>query len=107
MRLCLFDDARLGLVQGDLIHDVTEALDGLAPARYPLPRHDLLIAELPAVRQRVESLAANAASIPVAQVRLSSPVANPGKIDLELIEVQVGSYTGEDDIVRFEDVYGR
>jgi mannose-1-phosphate guanylyltransferase/mannose-1-phosphate guanylyltransferase/mannose-6-phosphate isomerase len=32
---------------------------------------------------------------------------NPGKIPLELIEVQVGSYLGEDDIVRFEDVYGR
>lgn len=34
-------------------------------------------------------------------------LANPGKIPLELIEVQVGSYLGEDDIVRFEDVYGR
>ena len=34
-------------------------------------------------------------------------LANPGKIALELIEVQVGSYTGEDDIVRLEDVYGR
>ena len=32
---------------------------------------------------------------------------NPGKIPLELIEVQVGSYLGEDDIVRFEDRYGR
>ena len=32
---------------------------------------------------------------------------NPGKIALELIEVQVGSYLGEDDIVRFEDRYGR
>ncbi len=32
---------------------------------------------------------------------------NPGKIPLELIEVQTGSYLGEDDIVRFEDVYGR
>ncbi|WP_426357579.1 mannose-1-phosphate guanylyltransferase/mannose-6-phosphate isomerase [Pseudocolwellia sp. HL-MZ19] len=32
---------------------------------------------------------------------------NPGVIDLELIEVQVGSYLGEDDIVRFEDRYGR
>lgn len=32
---------------------------------------------------------------------------NPGVIPLELIEVQVGSYLGEDDIVRFEDVYGR
>lgn len=32
---------------------------------------------------------------------------NPGKVDLELIEVQSGSYLGEDDIVRFEDNYGR
>jgi mannose-1-phosphate guanylyltransferase/mannose-1-phosphate guanylyltransferase/mannose-6-phosphate isomerase len=32
---------------------------------------------------------------------------NPGKIPLELIEVQTGSYLGEDDIVRYEDVYGR
>lgn len=32
---------------------------------------------------------------------------NPGVIDLELIEVQNGSYLGEDDIVRFDDVYGR
>ena len=34
-------------------------------------------------------------------------LANPGKIPLELIEVQVGSYLGEDDIVRFTDQYGR
>ena len=32
---------------------------------------------------------------------------NPGKVELELIEVQSGSYLGEDDIVRFKDVYGR
>ena len=32
---------------------------------------------------------------------------NPGKVDLKLIEVQSGSYLGEDDIVRFADVYGR
>ncbi len=32
---------------------------------------------------------------------------NPGKMPLELIEVQTGSYLGEDDIVRFEDRYGR
>ena len=32
---------------------------------------------------------------------------NPGETDLQLIEVQSGSYLGEDDIVRFEDIYGR
>ncbi|MGK5046524.1 mannose-1-phosphate guanylyltransferase/mannose-6-phosphate isomerase [Janthinobacterium sp. GB4P2] len=34
-------------------------------------------------------------------------LANPGKLPLELIEIQSGSYLGEDDIVRFEDRYGR
>ncbi|MEM0954807.1 MAG: mannose-1-phosphate guanylyltransferase/mannose-6-phosphate isomerase [Pseudomonadota bacterium] len=34
-------------------------------------------------------------------------LANPGRIPLELIEVQSGAYLGEDDIVRFDDIYGR
>ena len=34
-------------------------------------------------------------------------LANRGKVPLEIIEVQSGSYLGEDDIVRFEDTYGR
>ncbi|MBC7801247.1 MAG: mannose-1-phosphate guanylyltransferase/mannose-6-phosphate isomerase, partial [Gemmatimonadaceae bacterium] len=34
-------------------------------------------------------------------------LSNPGRIPLTLIEVQSGSYLGEDDIVRFEDTYGR
>lgn len=34
-------------------------------------------------------------------------LSNPGKVQLELIEVQSGDYLGEDDIVRFEDIYGR
>ena len=34
-------------------------------------------------------------------------LANPGKVPLEIIEVQSGAYLGEDDIVRFEDAYGR
>jgi mannose-1-phosphate guanylyltransferase / mannose-6-phosphate isomerase len=44
------------------------------------------------------------AYIPIGSVHR---LANPGKIPLELIEVQVGSYLGEDDIVRLDDVYGR
>ena len=42
--------------------------------------------------------------IPVGEVHA---LENPGKIPLELIEVQFGSYLGEDDIVRFQDRYGR
>jgi len=39
--------------------------------------------------------------------RQQAPLRNPGKVSLELIEVQSGSYLGEDDIVRYDDVYGR
>jgi mannose-1-phosphate guanylyltransferase/mannose-6-phosphate isomerase len=42
--------------------------------------------------------------IPLGEVH---SLANPGKVPLEIIEVQSGSYLGEDDIVRFEDQYGR
>ena len=34
-------------------------------------------------------------------------LANPGTISLEIIEVQSGDYLGEDDIIRFDDAYGR
>jgi mannose-1-phosphate guanylyltransferase/mannose-6-phosphate isomerase len=44
------------------------------------------------------------AYIPIGSVHR---LANPGKSPLELIEVQVGSYLGEDDIVRLGDEYGR
>ena len=40
-------------------------------------------------------------------VGISHRLRNPGKVPLELIEVQSGSYLGEDDIVRLEDIYGR
>jgi len=42
--------------------------------------------------------------IPIGEVHRLS---NPGKVDLEMIEVQSGNYLGEDDIVRLEDTYGR
>ena len=54
---------------------------------------------------RVTLLSENQSTyIPLGQVHR---LANPGKVPLEIIEVQSGSYLGEDDIVRFEDTYGR
>src|SRR5574338_1193356 len=44
MRICRFDDDRLGLVDGETIHDVSAALERLPQVRYPFPRHDALIA---------------------------------------------------------------
>jgi 2-keto-4-pentenoate hydratase/2-oxohepta-3-ene-1,7-dioic acid hydratase in catechol pathway len=80
MRLCRFDHDRLGLVLGSEIADVSAALDILPASRWPLPRGDLLIAHLDAVRGRVAALAATAPRRMLGQVRLDSPVANPSKI---------------------------
>ena len=57
------------------------------------------------VGDRVVELHENESTyIPIGEVHR---LTNPGRVPLEIIEVQVGSYTGEDDIVRIEDVYGR
>jgi 2-keto-4-pentenoate hydratase/2-oxohepta-3-ene-1,7-dioic acid hydratase in catechol pathway len=80
VRLSRFDDNRLGVVVGDRIHDVTDVLEALPPARYPFPRHDVLIEQLPALRARLETRAKAVPGKPVGDVRLLSPVANPGKL---------------------------
>lgn len=80
MKICRFGDNRLGLVEGSQVFDVTPALDLLAPRRYPFPAHDELIANLPAIRGRIGELKPAAPALPLDQVKLLSPVANPGKI---------------------------
>ena len=80
MRLCRFDDNRLGLVREDTVHDVSAALDLLPPMRWPLPPGDLLIGNLPRLKPEIERIAAKAPAKPLASVKLLSPVANPTKI---------------------------
>lgn len=80
MRLCRFDDNRLGVVDGPIIRDVTVALDVLPRQSYPYPTHDVLVEHLDRVVERVRTLAPNARTLPADAVTLLSPVANPGKI---------------------------
>jgi 2,4-didehydro-3-deoxy-L-rhamnonate hydrolase len=80
MHLCRFDDDKLGLVDGDVVCDVTEALDIVPTVRWPLPAGDPMIAQLDQLRKRIKQIAAEAPKYPLADVRLLSPVANPGKI---------------------------
>lgn len=80
MRFCRFDDDRLGVVRGSLVHDVTPVLDHLPPLRWPVPRGDHVFNHLDTLRPRMEALADTVPGVPVASVRLLSPVANPGKI---------------------------
>lgn len=80
MRLCRFGDNRLGLVRQDHVIDVSAVLDRLPSFRYPLPKFDPLIAELDFFRDHIEELAHGQPGIPIAEVMLISPIANPGKI---------------------------
>jgi 2-keto-4-pentenoate hydratase/2-oxohepta-3-ene-1,7-dioic acid hydratase in catechol pathway len=80
MKLCRFNDNRVGLVEGDRVRDVTQALDVLPAVRYPLPGYDPLIANLEAVCKRVAALAPQSESLSLSDVKLLSPVANPGKV---------------------------
>jgi 2-keto-4-pentenoate hydratase/2-oxohepta-3-ene-1,7-dioic acid hydratase in catechol pathway len=80
MRLCRFDDDKLGLVEGDIVRDVTAALDVIPPVRWPLPLGDPMVAHLDQLLDRARQIAVIAPKYALADVRLLSPVANPGKI---------------------------
>ena len=80
MKLCRFNDDRLGLVDASNVLDVTGALDVLPALRWPAPLGDALIANLGAVRGEVERLAPKADKADIGSVRLLSPVANPTKV---------------------------
>ena len=80
MRLCRFDDNRLGVVDGPVIRDVTAALDELPKPGYPFPAHDVLVEHLDRVVNRARALMPHARAVASDAVTLLSPVANPGKI---------------------------
>lgn len=80
MKICRFDDNRLGLVEGDEVRDVSAALEVLPSQRYPLSAIDPLIANLPRVMDEIRRIAPSAQTLPLVGRRLLAPVANPGKV---------------------------
>jgi 2,4-diketo-3-deoxy-L-fuconate hydrolase len=80
MRLCRFNDDRLGLVEDHLVYDVTSALACLPQHRWPFPIGDALVAGLSAVRSAAEKLKPGAKTFDLGEVRLLSPIANPSKV---------------------------
>jgi 2,4-diketo-3-deoxy-L-fuconate hydrolase len=80
MKLCRFDEGRIGVVREGRVFDVSACAQQLPVCGYPFPRHDLLIEALPSLRVELEREADKAPGIPLPEVRLFSPVANPGKI---------------------------
>jgi 2,4-didehydro-3-deoxy-L-rhamnonate hydrolase len=80
MRLCRYNDDRLGLVIGSNVHDVTPIQDEIVRASRYAMRGDAVIAALPAYRDRMEIMAKGAPGVPLRDVRLLSPVARPSKV---------------------------
>ncbi len=80
MKICRFDNNRLGLVQDDRVLDVSKALEVIPEQRWPLAQGDPLILNLRRVLAAVKKLAPKAKGKPLSKVKLLSPVANPGKI---------------------------
>jgi 2-keto-4-pentenoate hydratase/2-oxohepta-3-ene-1,7-dioic acid hydratase in catechol pathway len=79
MKLCRFDEDRLGVVIGDTIHDITDIQTEIrAGARYDM-RGDAVIAALPEWRERMEAAAASAPTKKVSEVNLLPPIARPSK----------------------------
>src|SRR5258708_22313702 len=80
MKLCRYDDDRMGVVRGDLLHDVTEAQTEIRKAMPYAMKGDAVVAGLPQWRERIERTADKAPGKPIAQVKLLPPVARPTKL---------------------------
>jgi 2-keto-4-pentenoate hydratase/2-oxohepta-3-ene-1,7-dioic acid hydratase in catechol pathway len=80
VRICRFDNNRLGIVTASGIHDATSALGALPSSGYPLPKADPLIAHLANLRPLFEQAVRKSEPAGLDGVRLLSPVASPGKI---------------------------
>jgi 2,4-didehydro-3-deoxy-L-rhamnonate hydrolase len=80
MKICRFDEDRLGIVDDDQVLDVSQALDAIPGQRWPMAHGDPLILNFKAVLAAAKKLAPKAKRKPLAKVKLLSPVPNPGKI---------------------------
>ena len=80
MKLCRFDDDQLGLIQGDSVLKVSQALVVLPSLNWPYPHGDQLIANLDAVMAVIKDIQDTAPAKPLSEVKLLSLVANPMNI---------------------------
>jgi 2-keto-4-pentenoate hydratase/2-oxohepta-3-ene-1,7-dioic acid hydratase in catechol pathway len=80
MKICRFDDNQLGLIQGDMVLNVSKALVVLPSLNWPYPHGDQLITNLDAVMAVIRDIRDTAPAKPISEVKLLSPVANPMNI---------------------------
>lgn len=82
MKLCRFAPNRLGVVEGDAVRDITELRDEMLAAKPPAPDEpgDPLIRHLPDLLAKIPGALGKCKSVPLASVRLLSPVRSPSKL---------------------------
>ena len=80
MKICRFDNDRLGVIVDGMVRDVTAAQDEIRAAHPYDAKSDAIIAALPEWRRRLEDMAADASPITLESVNLLPPVARPGKL---------------------------
>jgi 2-keto-4-pentenoate hydratase/2-oxohepta-3-ene-1,7-dioic acid hydratase in catechol pathway len=80
MKLCRYDDDRLGIVRGDFVHDITQAQTEIRNAAPYAMKGDAVIAALPQWRERLERLADKTPGKALAEMKLLAPVARPTKL---------------------------
>ena len=114
MKICRFNNNKLGLLDGTTIIDVSSALDTLPPLNWPCPMGDHLIRNWKTIQKSAKDKAENGDRYELENVKLLSPVANPSKIigiagnrknrDLEKLDfgpgVPVGPSRSDSDPVR-------
>ena len=104
MKICRFNDDRLGVVQNDEIIDVTGALEVIPVSGWPAPPGDALIANLDAICAKAADLVGSGDRHAVTDVTLKSPVANPTKV----IGAPVNYYAHQEESIQDEGVsFGR
>ncbi|MCW3836997.1 fumarylacetoacetate hydrolase family protein [Sphingomonas canadensis] len=105
MRIALFDEGRLGLVQDGLVYDVSPALGALPPRERPwmAMRGDPLIANLDVLRPAIAAALPSAPAKPVAKARFLSPVQHPTKIIGVPVNYHEHVVEAEGDVATFSD----
>ena len=80
MKICRFDNDRLGVIVDGMVRDVTAAQNEIRAAHPYDAKSDAIIAALPEWRSRLEDMAEDAAPITLESVNLLPPIARPGKL---------------------------
>jgi 2-keto-4-pentenoate hydratase/2-oxohepta-3-ene-1,7-dioic acid hydratase in catechol pathway len=80
MQLCRFNQDRLGIVEGDVVYDVTAAITELPSARWPAPMGDPLIVHLEAILHSARRLRGAGGRHALGSVSLHSPITQPTKV---------------------------